>query len=192
MLSAIGSVTSVIVAIVAAVVAYFAWRTSQNSANATAALTEIEKARWHADRRPEFELEVEGVVDDNSLAVCGLRLIGSRTLEWVEVIASIRDRDTTSLPGQEADFGPFLWDSTAFGEHYQDQIETMPFRLHTGGEALFAMSVAPGYTGWRQYSEPIRLWLDCAAENGDKWLVPVSTRLIKVQDAPAAYFGPEA
>ena len=81
MLSAIGSLTSVIVAIVAAIVACFAWRTSQNSANATAALTEIEKARWHADRRPEFELEVEGVVDDNSLAVCSLRLIGSRTLE---------------------------------------------------------------------------------------------------------------
>ncbi|MEV6299826.1 hypothetical protein AB0M02_10525 [Actinoplanes sp. NPDC051861] len=192
LLSAIGSLASVIVAVVAAVVAYFAWRTAQNSAKATAALTEIERARWHADRRPEFELEVEGVVEDNSLAVCNLKLIGSRTLEFIEVVASIRDRDTTSLPGGEADFGPFLWDSVAFDEYYQDQIETKPFRMYSGAEVLFAMSVAPGYASWRQYSEPIRLLLDCTAENGDKWLVPASCRLTRVQDAPVTYADPNS
>jgi TRAP-type C4-dicarboxylate transport system permease small subunit len=50
------SATSALVAIIAAVVAYFAWRTAQNSAKATAALTEVERKRLQAEMPPGSRL----------------------------------------------------------------------------------------------------------------------------------------
>jgi len=177
LISAIGSLASVAVAVIAAVVAYFAWKTAQNSAEATAALTDIEKARWHAENRPEFQLECEGLVEDNGLAACSITLTDSKSLAWVDVVASVRHRMFGSSD-TEADFGPFVWDST--GDHYGGPIGTQTFRLHAGEDQTLYMRAASDEE-WERYTRPIRLWLHCTAENGDTWMVPVSRALVPLQ-----------
>lgn len=177
LLSAIGSLSSVAVAAIAAVVAFFAWRAAQNSANATAALTEIEKARWHAENRPEFQLEVEGLVEDNRLAACSITLTGSRSLDWVNVVASVRHR-TFGRSDTETDFGPYVWDDTS--DYYNNTIDTKKFPLHVGADQTLYMHAA-SREEWRRYTRPIRLWLHCTAENGDTWMVPASCHLVPLQ-----------
>lgn len=165
------------VAVIAAVVAFFAWKTSQHSASATAALTAIEKARWHAENRPEFLLDVEGLVEDNHLAACTVTLIGSKSLTWVEIVASVRHR-TFGPNDHREQKEPYLWDETS--EHYSNPTDTAKFRLHVGAEQTLYMHAA-SRDEWELYTYPIRLWLHCTAENGDAWMVPVSCRLTPLQ-----------
>jgi hypothetical protein len=178
LLSAIGSLASVAVAIIAAVVAFFAWRTSQNSAVSTAALTDVEKARWHAENRPEFHLEVEGVVEDNRFAACSIAFIGSKALDWVEVVASVRPRTLTSPNESDENAYVYVWDEQ--GDYYEDRIATKPFRIPIGGDITLWMTAANDEE-WQRYTRPIRLWLHCTAETGDNWMVAASCRLTPVQ-----------
>jgi hypothetical protein len=53
--SAVGQVASAFLAIPTAIVAYYAYRISKNAADATSALTSIERTRLHAELRPVFE-----------------------------------------------------------------------------------------------------------------------------------------
>ncbi|NUT18837.1 MAG: hypothetical protein HOV77_06605 [Hamadaea sp.] len=177
LVSAIGSLASVAVAVIAAIVAYFSWRAAQNAADATAVLTEIEKARWHAENRPEFQLECEGLVMDNRLAACSITLTDSRSLAWVDVIASVRPR-VFGRTDTEADFGPYVWDDDS--PYYDGPIDTETFRLHPGGDETLYMRAA-STEEWERYTNPIRLWLHCTAENGDTWMVPAATRLVPLQ-----------
>jgi hypothetical protein len=176
LLSAIGSLASVAVAVIAAVVAYFAWKTAQNSAVATAALTEIERARWHAENRPEFHVEVEGVVEDNRLAACSITLTGTKSLAWIDVVASVRHR-TFGRKDNEEDVGPYEWDS---GDYYDNPTDTAKFRLAVGADQLLWMRAATDEE-WHRYTRPIRFWLHCTAENGDTWMVAASCRLTPLQ-----------
>ncbi|MEV0269816.1 hypothetical protein AB0H43_13645 [Hamadaea sp. NPDC050747] len=177
LISAIGSLASVAVAVIAAIVAYYSWRTSQHAANATAVLTEIEKARWHAENRPQFQLEFEGLVMDNRLAACSITLTDSKSLPWVDVVASVRPR-VFGRTDTEEDFGPFIWDDTS--EHYSDPIDTETFRLYAGGDQTLYMRAASDEE-WQRYTYPIRLWLHCTADNGDTWMVPTSRTLVPLQ-----------
>ncbi|MEV0882136.1 hypothetical protein AB0I85_30455 [Micromonospora echinofusca] len=177
LLAAIGSLASVAVAVIAAVVAFFAWKTAQHSASATAALTAIEKARWHADNRPEFQLEVVGLVEENDLVACNITLTGSKSLIWIDIVASVRHR-TFGHSDSDTDFGPYLWDPES--DYYDNPVDTAKFRLHVGADQTLYMKAAPG-DGWEIYSLPIRLWLHCTAGNGDTWMVPVSCRLTPLQ-----------
>lgn len=178
LLSAIGSLASVAVAVIAAVVAYFAWKTAQNSAVATAALTEVEKARWHAENRPEFHLEVEGAVEDNRFAACSITFVGSKALDWVDVVASVRPRALTGPNDSDEDAYVYIWDEQS--DYYGDRIDTKTFRLPVGGDVTLWMNAANDEE-WQRYTRPIRLWLHCTAENGDTWMVAASCKLTPVQ-----------
>jgi hypothetical protein len=177
LLSAIGSLASVAVAVIAAVVAYFAWRTAQSASEATAALTEIEKARWHADNRPEFQVEASGVVEDNGIAACSITLIGAKALDWVDVVATIRPYPFSG--GNDRDPGPYEWDDTA-NDYYESPTDSKKFRLVVGEDATLWMRGATDEE-WHRYTRPIRLWLRCTAENGDTWMVPASCKLTPLQ-----------
>ncbi|WP_328342149.1 hypothetical protein [Micromonospora sp. NBC_00421] len=92
--SAIGSISSSLIAVIAAIIAFFAWRTSVNAAESNKALTVIEKARWHADNRPEFLVEAEGLVENAGLLLAALPLsTRSRSLGSTSLPLS----DTASL-----------------------------------------------------------------------------------------------
>jgi hypothetical protein len=167
----------VAVAIIAAIVAYFAWKAAQNSAAATAALTEIERARWHADNRPEFQVEVEGLVEDNRMAACSITLIGTKALDWVDVVATIRPFPFSG--NNDLDPGPYEWGEAA-NDYYASPIDTKKFRLVVGEDVTLYMEAATEEE-WHRYTRPIRLWLRCTAENGDTWMVPASCRLTPIQ-----------
>ncbi|MEU1889448.1 hypothetical protein ABZ491_28685 [Micromonospora rifamycinica] len=175
--SAIGSISSSLIAVIAAIIAFFAWRTSVNAAESNKALTVIEKARWHADNRPEFLVEAEGLVEDNRLAACSVTFIDSKSLAWVDVVASIRHRKFGSDSDLE-DPGPYQWDPMS--EQFESPLKTKQFRLYAGADATLWMEAATSEE-WHRYTRPIRLWLHCTAENGDTWLVPASCRLTPVQ-----------
>jgi hypothetical protein len=53
--AAIGQVASALFAIPAAVIAYFAFKTAKSASEASTVLATIEKARLHAELRPQFE-----------------------------------------------------------------------------------------------------------------------------------------
>jgi hypothetical protein len=178
LLSAIGSLASVAVAVIASVVAYFAWKTSKNSAAATAALTDVEKARWHAENRPEFHLELEGVVEDNRIAACSITFVGSKALDWVDVVASVRPRALTGPNDSDEDAYVYVWDEQC--GYYSDRVDTKTFRLPIGGDITLWM-IAANDEEWQRYTRLVRLWLHCTAENGDTWMVAASCKLTPLQ-----------
>lgn len=119
------------------------------------------------------------MVDDNSLAACSIKLVGGGLLPWVDVTVTIRPSRRVS-PLRPEPLGPYRWANDLFDTEYQNQWITKPFRLLHGDDVFLTMRAVAAGPG---INNPVRLMLDCTTEGGAQWLVPISTRLIRLEDA---------
>ena len=85
----------VAVGLVTAVAAVGAWRAARSSSQASAAMTAIERRRWHADLTPQFEVRCR--VMSGERAKLGVALVGPAALDRLDQV-TVRIRD--DVPGR--------------------------------------------------------------------------------------------
>jgi hypothetical protein len=188
----------VAVGAVAAIAAVGAWWAARSSSQASAAMTAIERRRWHADLTPQFELTCR--VTSGERAELRVALVGPAALDHLDRV-TVRIRD--DIPGRApvTPGGPTaeeivqqVWGPYQFvpGVDGADQTgrSVAPFGLLLGEWRPLALERTPAPTwsaepdGWRrQYNEqPVRLTLACVREGDEPWTVPKEVRVD--QDAP--------
>ena len=85
----------VAVGAVAAIAAVGAWWAARSSSQASAAMTAIERRRWHADLTPQFELACR--VTSGERATLRVALVGPAALDRIDRV-TVRIRD--DIPGR--------------------------------------------------------------------------------------------
>jgi hypothetical protein len=183
----------VAVGAVAAIAAVGAWWAARSSSQASAAMTAIERRRWHADLTPQFELVCR--VASGERATLRVALVGPAGLDRLDRV-TVRIRD--DIPGRApvTSGGPTaeeiarqVWGPYRFvpGVDGADQAgrSVAPFGLLLGDWRPLALERTPAptwssdTTGWRrQYNDqPVRLTLACVREGDEPWTVPQEVRV---------------
>jgi hypothetical protein len=183
----------VAVGAVAAIAAVGAWWAARSSSQASAAMTAIERRRWHADLTPQFELVCR--VASGERATLRVALVGPAGLDRLDRV-TVRIRD--DIPGRApvTSGGPTaeeiarqVWGPYRFvpGVDGADQTgrSVAPFGLLLGDWRPLALerTSAPTWssdaTAWhRQYNDqPVRLTLACVREGDEPWTVPQEVRV---------------
>lgn len=178
---------------VAAVAAVGAWWAARSSSQASAAMTAIERRRWHADLTPQFELACQ--VTTGERAKLRVALVGPAALDRLDRV-TVRIRD--DIPGRApvTSGGPTaeeiarqVWGPYRFvpGVDGADQTgrSVAPFGLLLGDWRPLALERTPSPTwstdpaGWRrQYDDhPVQLTLMCVREGDERWTVPLKVQV---------------
>jgi hypothetical protein len=187
----------VVVGAVAAAAAVGAWWAARSSSQASAAMTAIERHRWHADLTPQFEFRCR--VTSGERAELRVALAGPAGLDRLDRV-TIRIRD--DIPGRAPVIsgGPTaeeiarqVWGPYRFvpGVDGADQTgrRVAPFGLLLGDWRPLALERTPAPTwaadpaGWRRQfdDQPVRLTLACLREGDEPWTIPLE---VQVEDAP--------
>jgi hypothetical protein len=185
----------VAVGLVTAVAAVGAWMAARYSSQATAAMTAIERRRWHADLTPQFE--VRCWVTSGERAKLRVALVGPAALDRLDrVTVRIRDdipgRAPVTASGPTAEeiarqvWGPYRFVPGVDGAD-QTGRRVAPFGLLLGDWRPLALERTPSPTwstdpaGWRrQYDDhPARLTLTCVREGDERWTVPLEVQVDK-------------
>jgi hypothetical protein len=187
----------VAVGAVAAVAAVGAWWAARSSSQASAAMTAIERRRWHADLTPRFELACR--VTSGARAELRVALVGPAGLDRLDRV-TVRIRD--DIPGRAPVIsgGPTaeeiarqVWGPYRFvpGVDGADQTgrRVAPFGLLLGDWRPLALerTPAPAWSAdpavWRRQfdDQPVRLTLACVREGDEPWTVPLE---VQVEDTP--------
>jgi hypothetical protein len=183
----------VAVGAVAAITAVGAWWAARSSSQASAAMTAIERRRWHADLTPQLEFTCR--VTSGERATLRVALVGPAALDRLDqVTVHIRD----DIPGRApvTPGGPTaeeiarqIWGPYGFvpGVDGADQTgrSVAPFELLLGDWRPLTLERTPATTwsgdatGWgRQYNDqPVRLTLACVREGDEPWTVPQEVRV---------------
>jgi hypothetical protein len=183
----------VAVGAVAAIAAVGAWWAARSSSQASAAMTAIERRRWHAYLTPQFELTCR--VTSGERATLRVALVGPAALDRLDqVTVHIRDdipgRAPVTPGGPTAEeiarqiWGPYRFVPGVDGAD-QTGRSVAPFELLLGDWRPLTLERTPAptwssdATGWRrQYNDqPVRLTLACVREGDEPWTVPQEVRV---------------
>ncbi len=183
----------VAVGAVAAIAAVGAWWAARSSSQASAAMTAIERRRWHADLTPRFEVGCR--VTSGERAELRVALVGPAGLDRLDRV-TVRIRD--DLPGRApvTSGGPTaeeiarqVWGPYRFVPGVDGADRTgrcvASFGLLLGDWRPLALerTQAPTWSaepaGWRrQYDDhPVRLTLMCVREGDERWTVPLEVQV---------------
>jgi hypothetical protein len=182
--SAIGAISSVAVAVIAAVIAFAAWRTSVNSAKASVdaakaakALTAIERTRFHAEMRPDFNVGLSRYATNSSHLVLEVQLAGPPILGSLETVTVrlVKEVGQSKIGSIELR-NPVTVRTRQFTERdakVGDPGQSRTFSMELGDTELLVIEETTSGAADHQRLKPLRIIITCQRAGADPWTIPM-------------------
>lgn len=187
--AAIGQLASAMLAVPAAVIAYFAFKTAKSASDASATLASIEKARLHAELRPQFVAtatrlrivpEDDATEPSEPFVRLDLEFVGPPPLEKLDSLdIEIRriTRNTTTTDRRE----PYRFTAPHSDGWTLSYASLLQGDIYTC--TLAEEKTAPRFEWYPEVH--LRVILTCRSGDLEPWTVPITLREMRDGSLPA-------
>jgi hypothetical protein len=180
--SAVGQVASALVAIPVAVLAYFAYQISKNSAEATTALTNIERVRLQGELHPRLELKATPSQGRFDWVLVEVTLAGPPTLSHLDSIElHVHPEIFPSHSGDHKARSEEVW---LWGvEKSEDLIDNPSYGpIHRGETFVGILKAAGSKRSLPETDSTVNLLLTAKLQGFDPWVVAGQVQFTREAD----------